>query len=274
MVSTRLRHTEHWLFEWTMALTKSGCCSSQPLPRTGKVFMLFFSNPHTRAPLFIPTDQKTPPCRQKISAAGDISQHTMPTTSKQLKDKKNKMDEKEERPSCVSVRCCPKQWPCTTRVRQRRDEEEKASCDCTDMILNDRVCVGTKLTCLGANDRKEARPQPSMPEEVHIGHYILSRVCSCCGISVSEKEGECGDGGGGTTCAWLDVKPVGHGLFDAASVLEALYNHGPTMVVSAFRCLPSQLLEDDELEAMAKKGERRRTCWDASRLDALMRRKA
>ena len=153
-----------------------------------------------------------------------------------------------------------KQWPCTTRVRQRRDKEQKASCDCTDMILNDRVCVGTNLTCLGANDRKEARPQPSMPEEVHIGHYILSRVCSCCGISVSEKEGECGDGdggGGGTTCAWLDVKPVGHSLFDAASVLEALYqpwaNDG-RVCVPLFA--PPNFLEDDELEAMAKKGEK------------------
>ena len=231
--------------------------------------MLFFSNPHTRAPLFIPTDQKTPPCRWGKSQRQETFNGTFfsngpnvyyiydATTSKQLKHKKNKMDEKEERPSCVSVRCCPKQWPCTTRVRQRRDEEEKASCDCTDMILNDRVCIGTKLTCLGANDRKEARPQPSMPEEVHIGHYILSRVCSCCGISVSEKEGECGDGGGGTTCAWLDVKPVGHGLFDAASVLEALYqpwaNDG-RVCIPLFA--PPNFLEEDELEAMAKKGEK------------------
>ena len=160
------------------------------------------------------------------------------------------------------VRCCPKQWPCTTRVRQRsvgvgdggeakEDEEEKARCDCTDMILNDRVCIGTKLTCLGVNDRKEARPQPSMPEEVHLGHYILKRVCSCCGSRIEEA------GGGFGTCAWLDVKPVGHNLFDAASVLEALYqpwaNDG-RVCIPLFG--PPNFLEEDELEAMAKKGEK------------------
>ena len=178
----------------------------------------------------------------------------------------------EVRNPSACVRCCPKQWPCT-RVRKRsfafgvdgdsdeekEDEEKKVRCDCTDMILNDRVCIGTRITGLGGeNDRKEARPQPSIPEEVHLGHYILNRERRCRSSSSSSSSSkEAAGGGGGGTCAWLEVKPVGHGLFDAASVLEALYQ---PWAMDGRVCIPlfasPDFLEEDELEEMAKKGEK------------------